>query len=150
MKFGKRIKSLLFVSVVLLLTTTSCTKIFDRKFQPILCIYSDLYSPSDALIVEYENIHRDTTFVWPLKYGQDIWIYGDIYDGDARDDYFPEGYIEKQLSYMTIYRYKGQEIQYLPRRYYDEKEDFEIRSDQFFTDIEILHTLVVTESMFEE
>ena len=145
-----RKKRLLLVPIILLLTTTSCRELYVRDFIPIFCIYSELSSPSDALIVEYEDIHNDTTYVWPIKYGNDISVYGDNYYGNVRDDYFPEGYIEKQLSYMTIYRYKGHEIQYLPREYYDEKEDFVIRINQFFSDIEFIHSLFVTESMFEE
>lgn len=150
MKLRKKLKRLLLVSVILLLTTTSCRELYDRDFIPIFCIYSELSSPSDALIVEYEDIQNDTTYVRPIKNGNDISVYGDNYDGNVREDYFPEGYIEKQLSYITIYRYKGHEIQYLPRKYYDEKEDFVIRINHFFSDIEFIHSLFVTESMFEE
>ena len=114
-----RKKRLLLVPIILLLTTTSCRELYDREFIPIFCIYSELSSPSDALIVEYEDILNDTTYVRPIKNGNDISVWGENYYGNVRDDYFPEGYIEKQLSYMTIYRYKGHEIQYLPRKYYD-------------------------------
>lgn len=145
-----RKKRLLLVPIILLLTTTSCRELYVRDFIPIFCIYSELSSPSDALIVEYEDILNDTTYVRPIKNGNDISVWGENYYGNVREDYFPEGYIEKQLSYMTIYRYKGHEIQYLPRKYYDEKEDFVIRINQFFSDIEFIHSLFVTESMFEE
>lgn len=150
MKLRKKLKRLLLVPIILLLTTTSCRELYVRDFIPIFCIYSELSSPSDALIVEYEDILNDTTYVMPIKNGNDISVWGENYYGNVRDDYFPEGYIEKQLSYLTIYRYKGHEIQYLPRKYYDEKEDFVIRINQFFSDIEFIHSLFVTESMFEE
>ena len=133
------------------ITTTSCiNEIFDRKSTPIYIIASDLSNSSDALIVEYENIETDTTYVHALKQGQNEWIYGFSYYGNINDEYFPEGYVENELSHIKIYRYKGNEIQYLPIEYYDGHEDFDISSNIWFSHHEILHKLVVTDEMFEE
>ena len=73
--------------IILLLTTTSCRELYVRDFIPIFCIYSELSSPSDALIVEYEDIHNDTTYVWPIKYGNDISVYGDNYYGNDKSTF---------------------------------------------------------------
>ena len=154
MKLRKKIGLLfLFLLTMFAMTSTSCVReIFDRHFEAVYWIQSDLSNASDALVIEYENMEMDTTFVFALKqrsgkiFRANAYFYGNI-----NEDYFPDGFIENDLSsYMTIYRYKGHEIQYLPRKYYDEKEDFVIRINQFFSDIEFIHSLYVTESMFEE
>ena len=55
------------------------------------------------------------------------------------------------LENITIYRYKNNEIQYLPKKEYDEpEEDFMLGKDVFFDEHTVFYTLLVTESMFEE
>lgn len=154
MKLRKKLGLLfLFLLTMFAMTSTSCVReIFDRHFEAVYWIQSDLSNASDALVIEYENMEMDTTFVFALKqrsgkiFGANAYYYGNI-----NEDYFPDGFIENDLSsYMTIYRYRGHEKQYLPRRYYDEPEDFEITIDIFFDHHKFYHRLVVTEEMFKE
>ena len=146
-------KKLLFLLPVamLFLSMTSCHEEIDRTFRPVICICNYNIGIYDSLFVEYHNIHTDTTYKKVLLHDEECNIYLPFYHGYITQKFPPEEHLTADLENITIYRYKNNEIQYLPKEEYDEpEEDVILGKDVFFDEHTVFYTLLVSEYMFEE
>ncbi|MBR5604657.1 MAG: hypothetical protein IKW51_10770 [Bacteroidales bacterium] len=147
----KRKLLLLLPVAMLFLSMTSCDEEIDRVFHPVISICNYDIGIYDSLFVEYNDIYTDSTYTKVLVHDEYYNIWLPFYHGYITQKFPPEEHLTAALENITIYRYKDNTIQYLPKEEYDEaEEDFMLGKDVFFDEHTVFYTLLVTESMFEE
>lgn len=70
-------------------------------------------------------------------------------DRHIGEDYPPEKFVTEKLQNIRIYREVNDTIQELPRHYYDNTDDFTLKTDFFMGIYEIYYCLNITEEMFQ-
>lgn len=142
-------KFLLLLTIIALFSLTSCQEEVDRNFNISFHFYNNL-SDNEDLYVEYENLNPDTVYTDIVKYNDLCGVSAGSYYGNITQKFPPDEYVNHQLRHITIYKKVGDEIQYLPRTYYDDVYDYEVYKDVFFDQHDVMYCLHITSVMFEE
>lgn len=135
-------KKLLNLILVIFITAcmSSCGK--DTYFKCFLYLKN---STGHNVYVEESSVNLATIFVEELN----RIVIGET-DRHIGEDYPPETFVTEKLQNIRIYREINDTIQELPRYYYDNTDDFTLKTDFFMGIYEIYYCLNITDEMFEE
>ncbi len=76
------------------------------------------------------------------------YVLGEI-DRHIGEDYPPETFVTEKLQNIRIYREINDTIQELPKQYYDNTDDFTLKTDFFMGIYEMYYCINITEEMFQ-
>lgn len=142
-------KLTLSIMIVFSLSLFSCDDEIDSTFHTFVNVYNQTAN-NDSIYIE-QTISVDSIATYLIGYEHNCWHYHiGTYYGYITQKFPPEDFIMESMPEITIYRQKNGEITYLPGKYYDDLDDFNVYKDVFFDTHDVMYVIEITDEMFEE